>query len=170
MGLAFEIVPSHVPEVVDAALSHAANAERIAHAKAAEIAARFPNATILGADTIVVVHGKILGKPSDREEARTMLQSLSNTRHRVITGVCVIFPGGRKRIAHEWTWVTMRTIEPAEIEAYLDSGEWEGKAGAYAIQETADRFVSKLEGSFENVVGLPTGLVAKMLAEREENG
>lgn len=171
MGLSFEVHPSHAPEILDPALSHAANAQRIAYGKAAEIAARFPDATVLGADTIVVVASRVLGKPSGREEARQMLRSLSGTRHRVITGVCVIWPGGGKSLAHELTWVTMREISPEEIEAYLDSGEWVGKAGAYAIQETADRFVTKLEGgSFDNVVGLPTELVRKVLAEGRENG
>lgn len=171
MGVVFEIVPSAVEETLDRALSPAANAERLAYEKAADVAQRFPDRSVLGADTIVVVGGKILGKPANRGEAAEMLRSLSGTRHRVITGVCLLGPGEKRRLEHEITWVTMRPITSEEIEAYLDSGEWEGKAGAYAIQETADRFVTQLEGgSFENVVGLPTALVRKMLADPAKSG
>lgn len=170
MGVRFEVIPSKVEELLDRALSPAANAQKLAYEKAAEVAARFPKRVVLGADTIVVVAGKILGKPANRREAQSMLRKLSGSRHRVITGVCLLGPAGLRRIAYERTWVTMRKIEDREIDAYLDLGEWKGKAGAYAIQETADRFVTRLEGSFENVVGLPTELVARMLAELRKTG
>jgi len=94
-----------------------------------------------------------------------MLQTLSWTRHEVITGVALLAAPGRRLIASDVTHVTMRPIRPEEVEAYLDSGEWAGKAGAYAIQETADRFVDRIEGSFTNVVGLPVELVRRMIAE-----
>ena len=84
-----------------------------------------------------------------------MLGELSGTRHVVITGVALIGPGGHRRIASELTHVTMRELTPEERDGYVASEEWAGKAGAYAIQETADRFVEKVEGSFSNVVGLP---------------
>src|SRR5439155_17981854 len=97
--------------------------------------------------------------------ARAMLSTLSGSRHRVVTGVCAL-RSSDGRIASGWerTWVTMRPIAPAEIEAYVLSREWEGKAGGYAIQETADRFVTKLEeGGFDNVVGLPVRLALGLL-------
>lgn len=170
MGVEFEIVPPRVEERLDAALSPASNAEKLAYEKAAEVSRRLPGRRVLGADTVVVVRGKILGKPDGREQARQMLGMLSESRHRVITGICLMESDGRRRLAHDVTWVTMRKIEEAEIAAYVDSREWEGKAGAYAIQETADRFVSRLEGSFDNVVGLPTELLGKMLADSPASG
>ena len=106
-----------------------------------------------------------MGKPANVAEAGSMLSSLSGTRHVVITGVAILAPGGVRIIAAETTYVTMRKMTEAEIEGYIASGEWDGKAGAYAIQETADRFVEKLEGSFSNVVGLPMELVGRMLDE-----
>jgi septum formation protein len=120
---------------------------------------------VLGADTIVVVNGEILGKPTDRADAERMLRALSGTRHRVITGVALLEPDGRRRITSDVTCVTLRGMSEREIADYLDSGEWIGKAGAYAIQETADRFVQKVEGSWSNVVGLPMETVGQLLAE-----
>lgn len=95
-----------------------------------------------------------------------MLRALSGTRHAVVTGVCVVRTPGQLALCEaERTWVTMRAITPAEIEAYVASGEWRDKAGGYAIQESADRFVTALEGGgFDNVVGLPVGLALRLLA------
>jgi len=92
-----------------------------------------------------------------------MLRRLSGTRHAVITGVAVVGPGGRRRIASATSHVTMRPMTDEEVAGYVASGEWEGKAGAYAIQETADRFVERVEGSFDTVVGLPVDLVRRLL-------
>jgi septum formation protein len=96
-----------------------------------------------------------------------MLSALSDTRHRVVTAVCALrLPDGAHRSAFERTWVTMRALSRDEIEAYVASGEWRGKAGGYAIQESADRFVTRLEeGGFDNVVGLPVALALRLLAE-----
>ena len=99
-----------------------------------------------------------------------MLETLSGSRHAVITGVALLGPGPRRLIASDTTHVTMRRMTDDEIQAYLDSGEWQGKAGAYAIQETADRFVTSVEGSFTNVVGLPMELVRRMLGMRLGDG
>ena len=96
-----------------------------------------------------------------------MLRRLSGTRHVVITGVALLGPNGYRRIASESTFVTMRAMSDEEIVGYLDSGEWQGKAGAYAIQETADRFVDRIEGSLSNVVGLPMERIERMVAEIE---
>jgi septum formation protein len=109
---------------------------------------------------------RVLGKPRDAAQARRMLAWLSGTRHRVITGVCALrAPDGATASGFERTLVTMREIAPHEIEAYVDSGEWRDKAGGYAIQETADRFVTRLEeGGLDNVVGLPVALALRLLA------
>src|SRR5207244_1499971 len=106
-----------------------------------------------------------LGKPADEAQARAMLAQLSGSRHQVITGVCVTRSGDLGlHEGFERTWVTMRAIASSEIDAYVASGEWRDKAGGYAIQETADAFVSALEGGgFDNVVGLPVALTLRLL-------
>ncbi|MEM9798993.1 MAG: Maf family protein [Planctomycetota bacterium] len=164
-GLSFEIEPADVDETIDASLTAGAAAEDLALRKARAVASRrgVPGEVVIGSDTLVVLGEdgeaarRYLEKAADAAEARAMLEALSGTRHRVITGVAVVDAGtGEERADHETTWVTMRPIAPDEIEAYVASGEWRGKAGAYAIQETADRFVEGLEGGgFDNVVGLP---------------
>ena len=165
-GVAFEVVPPPLAEPATGleGLAPAAQAEALAYFKARAIGPR-EDAYVLGADTIVAAGDAVLGKPADAGEARAMLLGLSGTRHAVITGVALLAPGGRRRIASATTYVVMRPITPAEVDQYVASGEWEGKAGAYAIQETADRFVERVEGSFSNVVGLPVELVRQMLEE-----
>jgi len=166
-GLEFDVVrpPIEEPARFPQDVSPAARAEALAYFKARSVAERQPDACVLGADTLVAVAGRVLGKPADRLEAERMLRTLSGTRHVVITGVALLGPDGMRKISSDSTYVTMRPLSEREIAAYLDSGEWAGKAGAYAIQESADRFVVKVEGSFSNVVGLPIELVGRMLAE-----
>jgi len=164
MGLAFEVIEPRIEEI--AAGSPREVAERLAAEKAREVAERAGTGIVIGCDTIVSAAGEILGKPRDAGDARRILSTLSDTRHAVITGVCVLdAETGRERIASERTYVTMRSWTEAEIDAYVSSGEAMGKAGAYAIQETGDRYVVKIEGSFNNVVGLPTELLARILTE-----
>ena len=170
-GLAFEVEPSDVDEDVGGDSSPEAAAEELAERKARAVAARHAgrDARVIGADTVVAVdvqgRPRLLGKPADADEARAMLRLLSGTRHRVVTGVSVVdCASGACHTASERTWVSMRPISPAEVEAYVASGEWEGKAGGYAIQETADAFVTRLEeGGFDNVVGLPVALTLALL-------
>ena len=120
--------------------------------------------------------GDILGKAEDEEQARRMLSAISNTRHAVITGLALLVPvpGGMEDrfLASDITYVSMRRLSDEEIDRYVASGEWHDKAGAYAVQETADAFIEKLEGSFTNVVGLPMELLEKMLtaAARSASG
>lgn len=164
-GIDFEVRATDVSEDLPAGLDPEAAAVLLAERKAR--AAKSPAADfVLAADTIVAVGKDLLGKPSGPSEARSMLERLSATRHRVVTGVCALRTAdGAVASGFERTYVTMRAIAPGEIEAYVASGEWEGKAGGYAIQETADRFVVRLEeGGFDNVVGLPVGLARGLLA------
>ena len=141
-------------------------AQEIARRKA-RAAAASTDETVLAADTIVVAAaGELLGKPVDAADARRMLRKLSGTTHRVITGVCVATErGARTASAADTTSVTMRPLSEAEIDAYVASGESFDKAGAYAIQESGDRFVVRVEGSWTNVVGLPLELVSRMLRD-----
>lgn len=132
-----------------------AHARRLAIAKASEVAARRPSAYVVGADTVVACGRRIVPKAEDAASARTCLDLLSGRRHRVIGGVCVIDPQGRQRLRAVVTSVTFKRLTADEIEAYLRSGEWCGKAGGYAIQGLAAMFVRAINGSYSNVVGLP---------------
>jgi septum formation protein len=132
----------------------AAYVERVARLKAAAGASRHPARVVVGADTAVVVDGEVLGKPRDAAEACAMLRRLAGRDHDVMTGVAVA-SGGRVESFVERTRVTMSPLAAAEIEAYVATGEPFYKAGAYAIQGGAGRFVTGCEGSYSNVVGLP---------------
>jgi len=119
---------------------------------------------VLGADTVVELGGRIIGKPADAADARRILSELSGSEHRVLTGLALVdLDGGRRLLAHDVTRVRMRRLEPEEIAAYVASGEALGKAGAYALQETGDRYVEQLVGSVTNVVGLPMELLERMI-------
>ena len=170
-GVAFDVDAADVDESFDETIAPEAAARLLAERKARAVARRHEGRIVLEADTIVALEidgqWRYLGKAADDAEARSMLELLSRSRHVVVTGVCALHVDRDVAVLdHESTWVTMRVISPAEIEAYVASGEWRDKAGAYAIQETADRFVVKLEGGgLDNVVGLPVAL-AKACIER----
>ncbi len=136
---------------------------RLALEKAAAVSADGLE-TVLAADTIVVLNGEILGKPRDRADAVRMLTALSGRRHEVVTGVC-LRRGGQTIVEASSTTVWFMKMTPGEIEWYVDSGEPMDKAGAYGIQGLASRFVTRIEGSYSNVVGLPVDLVQRMLRE-----
>lgn len=166
-GYHFEIMASEVdePKVSGVKESPELLAKALALFKAEEVARRQEEpAVVLGADTLVACEEDILGKPTDADDARAMLHRLSRTRHRVITGIALIdTDDGRQMVEAATSWITMRPMSEQEIESYIASGEWEGKAGGYAVQETADRFIVKIDGSFTNVVGLPMELIGQML-------
>lgn len=172
-GLDFEVRVAGVDEDLAGGETAEEAAQLLAERKARAVAADLEGqeALVLGADTVVALStpggDRLLGKPADEVEARSMLEALSGSRHRVVTGVAVIRArDGALRGAYERTWVTMRPLTPAEVGAYVASGEWRDKAGGYAIQENADAFVTSLEeGGFDNVVGLPVSLAQGLLAE-----
>ena len=130
-------------------------AERLAAEKAEAVAARFPDAAVLAADTVVACGRRGLDQAGDTAEAQRCLELLSGQRHRVYGGVSVIAPGGVHRCRMVVTQVQFKRLTKAEIKAYLATDEWRGKAGAYAIQGHAGGFVKKINGSYDNVVGLP---------------
>lgn len=168
-GFVFEVVPSRVEEFFSGDDNPAAVVERLALHKAEEAAQRSApadNVVVLGADTVVVVEGAVLGKPGSAEEAIAMLGQLSGRAHEVITGVALAAPGtARRAVAHEVTRVFFRSLTPQEIEAYVASGEPMDKAGAYAVQGQGSRFVTRVEGCYFNVMGLPVALVDRLLRE-----
>ena len=139
-------------------------ARRLADAKAAAVAARHRDAFVLAADTVVGVGRRIVGKPADADEARRFLELLSGRRHRVYGGICAIAPDGRRTARLVTTMVRFKRLSDAEIDAYLATGEWQGKAGGYAIQGHAAAFVPAINGSYTNVVGLDVAAAAAMLA------
>lgn len=135
-----------------------------AFGKALSVAKHFPNAIVIGVDTVGVLKGRILGKPKNRTAACTMLSALSGSTHRVISGLCVMdMKSGKKITTAVTTKITFRKITPEELEKYLDSGHWKGKAGSYAIQGRAKGFVAKIDGDITNVVGLPISTLKKIL-------
>ena len=164
-GIAFSVQPSDIPEVPLAGEAARYFAERLAREKALAVFQLSPKDPVLGADTIVVADGEILAKPRDREDAARMLRSLSRRQHQVITGVCLIGETIPADIRSATTLVTMGKIEEKEIQDYITGGEPMDKAGAYAIQGIASRWITKIQGDYSNVVGLPVPLVWKMLRQ-----
>jgi septum formation protein len=165
-ALSFTVQVSGVQERVDSSLSPEENARLNAVLKARAVSKRVPDAIVLGADTLVFLDGRYFGKPSDEADAIGMLQSLSGTRHSVLTGIALVDGlEGIELSDCERTYVTMKNVEPSAIKRYVESGKGHSKAGAFAIQEIGDEFVEKVEGSFTNVVGLPMERL-KLLFER----
>lgn len=178
LGLSYLVVPSRIGEGGGGGASHHASgapgigpgrprrrAEGLALAKAAAVAQDIPGGIVIGADTVVVCGGRPLGKPRDLREARAFLRLLRGRAHRVISGVAVVAGGGRRAaVGSEVTRVWMRPYGDAEVEAYLRTGEPLDKAGAYAIQGRGALLVGRIAGSYTNVVGLPVGLLHRLLA------
>lgn len=165
-GYAFEvIVPRlHEPDELAGHPTPEAQAEALSYFKARSVADTVNEGIILSADTVVALKGRPFGKPADRDGARRILQALTGTTHDVITGVTLLDAAtGERLIQHDSTTVTMRPMTDADMESYLDTGAWEGKAGAYGIQDRGDACVVRTEGGFTNVVGLPMELVSAML-------
>jgi septum formation protein len=138
-------------------------AQRLARAKAAAAHALAPEAIVLAADTVVGVGRRILGKPADRDEARRFIELMSGRRHRVITGVCLIRPDGKRSERLVTTILAFQRLTTAQIAAHLDGDEWRGVAGGYQIQKRAESWVRFLSGSHSNVVGLPLFETAQLL-------
>jgi len=167
-GYEFEVVvsPHDEPEAVPGAATPPEQAKALSRFKAEGVRPLAGDALVLAGDTVVAHDGTIFGKPRDRDDARRIITALAGTHHEVITGVTLLDGStGRMVTRHERTVVVMRCLDPAEFEAYLDSGAWKGKAGAYGIQDRADAFIERIEGSFSNVVGFPMELVADMLEQ-----
>jgi len=165
-GIPFVVHPADVDETPIRGESARGCAERLAREKALNVWRVRPQDVVLGADTVVVVGGEILGKPVDAEDAARMLRMLSGRDHQVITGVCVagINAGEDEPVTDsETTLVTVSPISEDEIREYVASGEPMDKAGAYAIQGIASRWIPRIEGDYSNVVGLPVALVYRML-------
>jgi septum formation protein len=170
-GFSFDVHPAHIPEDPFPNEDPFAYVTRLAREKAQFVFAQLseaetnPSLVVLGADTTVTLDKCILGKPSDPADAALMLRSLSGRTHRVVTGVAVV-TAAHTEVAAEVTEVTFLTLSDEEIAAYIATGEPMDKAGAYAIQGRAARWIPRIEGDYSNVVGLPIALVATLLGSR----
>ena len=149
------VAPAAIDEAPRARERPAHYARRMAREKAEAVASDHADAFVLGADTVVALGRRILPKAEDEAAARACLERLSGRRHRVLGGLAVIAPDGRRAERLVATAVTFKRLEAREIAAYLASGEWRGKAGGYAIQGRAAAFIPRINGSYPNVVGLP---------------
>ena len=156
--------PGQVEEEMDlSGQSAVQQARTLALAKARAVAAELTQAVVLGADTVVSLDEQVIGKARDRSHAREILSILSGSSHQVITALALLrAPREQISVAHDVTSLKMARLSDDQIEHYLDTGPWQGKAGAYAIQED-DAFITSVDGSFSNVVGLPMELLERML-------
>jgi len=157
------VIPADIDESPSAGETPRHLAGRLAVAKAEAIAKKYPDAYVIGADTLVACGRRVLGKAEDEIAAAKYLALLSGRRHRVFGGVCVHAPGGRSASRIIETQVSFKRLSQDEIDDYLATGEWRGKAGAYAVQGYAARFVRRINGSYPNVVGLPVSDLVQML-------
>ena len=183
-GIDFDVIHADVDESVLPGETPEQHVRRLADAKARAVLARVGARPVLGADTVVVVDGQILGKPRDDGDARRMLRLLSGRQHVVMTGVCLLNAAGPAKAGHyeqrggpaeaehdlspgsntavATTTVELAALTDAEIDGYVASGEPADKAGAYAVQGLASRFVTRIDGSYSNVVGLPVDVVYRL--------
>lgn len=171
-GYAFVVIPAEIEEPAPGGgETPGAHAMKLARLKAEEVAGRLAREgctgdVVLGADTVVDFRGESLGQPASDDEARAMLRRLQGSRQAVVSGVALVdAESGRAAVAAERTELEMLSLSEGEIDAYVASGEARGKAGAYAIQESGDRFVRIVSGRLTNVVGLPMERLAEMLRD-----
>jgi septum formation protein len=156
LGLEFKVVPSNIPEVEGGALSAGEVAQINAYRKARAVSKKYPDAVILGVDTVVVAADRLFGKPGTLREAEQMLMVLQGKSHQVVTGVCLIhLRAHHQKVFSEYTDVTFRPLTLEQIRHYHSQTNPLDKAGGYGIQEQGDVLVEAISGSFTNVIGLP---------------
>lgn len=162
-GFDFDVLPANADETVHSGESPEAYVRRVAEAKARAVVPQAGDRIVLAADTTVVVDGRILAKPEDAADARRMLRLLSGRAHQVLTAVTLAQAGREPATSVEATLVEFARLGESEIAWYVASGEPMDKAGAYAVQGLASRFVTRIQGSYSNVVGLPVAQVYSLL-------
>jgi septum formation protein len=166
MGVKFTVVPSNVDEPLDNNRTPEEVAIELALAKARSVAEQHPDALVVGSDTIVAVDDKQLAKPADETEARQMLQSLAGRHNVVVTSIVTVCKAqGCERAAADATLVYFKPFDEQAMQAYLSSGDWHDKAGAYGVQSGAAPLIDHLSGDYDTVVGLPTKILAHFLQE-----
>ena len=165
LGIPFELLPPRYDEADPPEADALAVVQEHAQGKARSVAGDAGERPVLGIDTAVVLGGHIYGKPADAGEAEAMLEALSGQTHAVISGLCLVTPGW-EHVDADTSFVTFRKLTPRDLGTYVASGEWEGRAGAYAIQGRGAGLVERIEGDYLNVVGLPAALLVRLLVER----
>ena len=165
LGIPFEVVLPQFDEVGADAADPEATVRENARGKARSVAGVAAGRPVLGVDTEVVVEGRVFGKPGNASEAEAMLEALAGRRHEVVSGLCLL-TSGWEEVEHEVTRVSFRALDARDLAAYIGTGEWEGRAGAYAVQGRGAALVERIEGDYLNVVGLPAALLVRLLAER----
>lgn len=156
LHLEFQIIPSEVEEIHNEYLTAGELCQVNAYRKARAISKKFPDALVIGVDTLVTLDSRIFGKPKNRAEARGMLGALQSRTHQVLSGVCLAhLRSHRQKVFAAQTHVTFRPLTPKQIDRYLEKVDPLDKAGGYGIQESGDDIVERISGSFSNVVGLP---------------
>ena len=164
LGIPFEaVVPQYDEQLTGA--DPVAEVERHAQGKARSVAGIAGDRPVLGVDTEVVLDGRVYGKPADEAEAEAMLDELSGKTHQVVSGLCLLTPAWEE-LGHAVTRVSFRALTPRELGLYVVSEEWRDRAGGYAIQGLGAALVERIDGDYLNVVGLPTALLVRLLAER----
>jgi len=166
-GYKFTVSPPDIDE--SAFLAEHVNpyeyAKRLAVAKAKNVAEKYPDCLVIGADTVVDFNGQIIGKPADSKEAERITRKLFSAPHKVITGIAIVkLDDGIEIVESDTTTVYPKKLTAEQVAEHIKSGSWQDKAGAYAIQEGGDEFIEKIEGSLTNVMGLPMELLGSVLA------
>jgi septum formation protein len=162
LDLEFEIIPSSFKEDNTLPLAPSVLVCQLALGKAKEVSKRNPDALVIGADTLMSLDGRIIGKPKDQDDARTILNVLSGRVHSVFSGIALV-EGQQIQSASAESKVYFKKLEASEIEAYLKTNEWQDKAGGYGVQSSGGDLIEKIEGGYLNIVGLPLDLLIEML-------
>jgi nucleoside triphosphate pyrophosphatase len=165
LHIPFDVVPPRYEEDTPQLADALQIVREHARGKARSVADVAEDRPVVGVDTAVVLEGRIFGKPADAAEAEQMLEDLSGKTHVVVSGLCLLTPGWED-VEHETTKVAFRELTPRELGIYVATREWEGRAGAYAIQGRGASLVHSIEGDYLNVVGLPAALLIRLLADR----
>ncbi len=158
----FKAVPAQIDERALPMLPPVPYVAQLAEAKGREVAGRYPDETVLAADTMVTFQDKLLGKPADRADAKRMIRALAGNTHHVHTGLWLGFPGGTTKHTVVTTAVTFWSLTDEQIDQYLAKGSYVGKAGAYGIQDDGALLIEKIDGDFYNVMGLPISTLARL--------
>lgn len=165
-GYRFLVEPSEVDETAfeTNGIDSATLCRQLALAKAKQVAIRFPDAVVMGSDTVVDLDGEIIGKPDDAGHAEQITRKLFSRPHKVLTGLALVcMTKGIEIVEVDTTTVYPRRLTEAQIAEHIRKGDWQGKAGAYGIQETGDEFIERIEGSFTNAMGLPMERTRRLL-------
>jgi septum formation protein len=165
LGIPFDVVPPRYQEGDSVETGPVELAREHARGKALSVVDEAGERPVLGVDTAVVLDGRVFGKPQGEAEAVAMLEQLGGRTHEVVSGLCLLTPAGED-VAHEVTRVTFRPLTARDLAFYVGSGEWDGRAGGYAIQSRGAALVERIEGDYLNVVGLPAALLVRLLARR----